>query len=283
MMMMMTTIRSACVAILCFLPLSAAAAVPAADQPSLALTPPVLPLADLPLNPDVAKAVGEARNAEATAREKAAAARDAQANAEVAAQQARANAQTAAAQTGGKDVAVQQFAALGTYQGGIAGEARNGQGVWVGADDERYEGDWQADNRNGFGTAVSSSGIRFEGAWKDGKPCGVGVVTWPGGDRYEGDYCDGHYTGYGVFYFSRDSNTNYVRENAGQWANGRQTGYGVRLWAAGTRSEGEWLDGELNGYGAEFDTAGRLQTKLDVPQQGRYDHGMLKAPSKDAG
>ena len=262
--------------ILSFLSFIPALAAAATDQPALVLMPPVLPLADLPLNAEVAKALQQARDAEAMAREKASAARDAQANAGVAAEQARAHA--ASAQAGGDDVTVQQFAGLGTYQGGIAQAARNGQGVWMGADGERYEGDWQSDNRSGFGVAVVASGLRFEGVWKDGKPCGAGVVTWPDGDVYEGDYCDGHYSGYGVFYFSRESNNNYVRENAGQWANDKQTGYGVRLWVAGTRSEGEWLDGELNGYGAEFDTAGHLQTKLDVPQQGRYDHGALKDP-----
>jgi hypothetical protein len=264
--------------ILCILPLCGASAMDEPPQQLAAGGPPVLPLETLSLNADVGKSIQQARDAETMAREKAAAARDAQANAQVAAQQARASAERAASDSPGNDVVVQKFDGLGTYQGGVSMDARSGPGVWMGDDGERYAGDWQTNNRNGFGVTDPPNGIRFEGNWKDGKPCGVGVVSWPNGDRYEGDYCDGHYSGYGVFYFSRNSNTNYVRENAGQWANDKQTGYGVRLWAAGTRSEGEWLDGELNGYAAEFDTTGHLQTKMDVPQQGRYDHSQLKDP-----
>src|SRR6185503_19754654 len=145
-------------------------------------------------------------------------------------------------------------------------------------DGERYEGEWRTDNRNGVGVTMPPSSIRFEGTWQDGAPCGVGVVTWPNGDHYEGEYCKGHYTGIGVFYFSTTSNTNYVREIAGQWLNDKQTGFGVRVWAAGTRSEGNWKDGQLNGYGAEFDAQGALTTKLGVPQQGLYVNGELRTP-----
>ena len=238
--------------------------------------PPVLPIATLPLHPKVAEAVQRARDAEAKARERADAAREAQARAQTAAAKARANADRAAANPDGNDVVVQAFADLGTYRGDISAGVRQGAGVWVGDDGERYRGEWQGDNRNGVGVSDPSNKIRFEGTWKDGKPCGVGVLSWPNGDRYEGDYCDGHYTGYGVFHFSAVSNKNFARENTGQWDQDKQTGFGIRLWAGGYRSEGQWLNGKLTGYGAEFDTNGQVQTKLDVLQEGQYQGDTLK-------
>jgi hypothetical protein len=232
------------------------------------------------LHPDVAKAIQQARDAEAKARENAAAGREAQAKARAAAAQALAAEQRATSPSPPPDVVVQDFTKqnLGTYKGGIANGTREGFGVWIDVKGERYEGEWKTDGRNGVGKTVPASGPTFEGTWQNGNPCGVGVLTWPNGDRYEGDYCTGHYTGYGIFYFSTTSNTNYARENIGQWANDKQTGFGVRLWAGQNRSEGQWLDGELMGYGAEFAADGQIQTKLNITQQGVYERGSLKTP-----
>jgi len=243
-----------------------------------------VPIDSLPLNTDVASAIQAAREAEADAREKAASGRAAQAWASQAAAQARIAAQGAAtppqSQPRNDNLTEQSFPGLGTYQGGIAGGVRQGVGVWADASGERYEGEWSGDNRNGVGvtTPPGATEPRYEGTWQDGSPCGLGVLTWPNGDRYEGEYCKGHYSGVGVFYFSTTSNTNYARENAGQWAVDKQTGFGVRVWAGGNRSEGSWQDGELTGYGAEFDTSGQVSTKLNVMQQGYFQNNRLVTP-----
>jgi len=234
------------------------------------------------LNASVAQAVQQSREAEAQARQKAAAGRDAQMRARAAAEQARDAEKSATAPSPAEGYVVQDFTKqrLGTYKGQITNGQRNGAGVWIDINGERYEGEWKGDGRNGTGKTVPGrmGDPIFEGTWENGNPCGVGVLTWPSGDRYEGDYCMGHYTGYGIFYFATNSNTNYARENIGQWNNDKQTGYGVRLWAGLNRSEGQWVDGQLAGYGAEFSGDGKIQTKLDVPQQGIYEGGNLKTP-----
>ncbi len=234
------------------------------------------------LQADVGRTIQQAREAEAKAREKAAAGREAQAKARAAAEQAREAEKMATAPMPPDGVVVQDFTKqkLGTYKGGLVNGVRQGSGVWVDVSGERYEGEWKGDGRNGVGKTIPGrmGDPTFEGTWQNGNPCGVGVLIWPNGDRYEGDYCTGHYSGYGIFYFSTTSNTNYARENIGQWANDKQTGYGVRLWAGQNRSEGQWVDGELVGYGAEFGPDGQIQTKLNVMQEGLYEAGILKTP-----
>jgi hypothetical protein len=242
-------------------------------------------LSQLILNPQVATSVRAARDAETQARAKAQAAREAQMRARAAAERARTFALQArenAARTRGRveSLAVQSFASIGTYEGQVAplprqgnarfapaGFMRQGAGVFVGADGERFEGEWAADQRNGVGITTPTSGIRFEGTWREGAPCGLGVVTWPDGSRYEGDYCRGHYTGYGVF---TTLPTSVDRENAGQWAESKQTGPGVRIWKDNTRWEGMWENGKLKGPGAKLLVEGL--------QQGMFENDELRTP-----
>ena len=233
------------------------------------------------LAPDVGSAIQQARDAKSRANQQAAAARAAQMRSATAATAARDAEKRARSPSHPGSVVVQDFTAqrLGVYAGTVSDGVRQGNGVWIAVNGEHYEGEWNNDGRNGVGKSIPVSGPTFEGTWKDGIPCGVGVLTWPNGDRYEGDYCNGHYSGYGIFYYS-DSNTNYARENIGQWTNDKQTGYGVRLWDGQNRSEGRWQDGELNGYGAEFAANGQIQTKLNIGQQGLYERGALKAALK---
>jgi hypothetical protein len=224
-----------------------------------------LPLAELPLNPDVRTALTAARAAEQQARAKATDARAARDMARAAAGRAQTAAATALAK--GRDHAVQTFANLGTYQGHIAERARSGAGVFVAADGERYEGEWSMDLRNGYGVSKPRSGISFEGAWKDGVPCGVGVVSWPDGSRYEGEYCRGQYTGYGVYYSVASSPD---KESAGQWRESKFTGLGVRVFRDETRWDGNWRDGRLNGAGAKL--------LADSLQQGIFADDVLRTP-----
>jgi Zn-dependent protease with chaperone function len=234
---------------------------------------PVLDLGQLALHPDVVRALTAARDAEARARQSAAGARTAQAQARAAALRARDAAQKAQAMTAGH--VVQNFPQLGSYQGEIVNGVRQGAGVFIGADGERFEGEWGANVRNGVGITVPPSGIRFEGTWRNGAPCGLGVVTWPDGSQYEGEYCEGHYSGNGIFYATQQG---YERENAGQWANDRQTGPGVRVWKDGTRWEGTWEAGEFTGTGAKFTLEGQLATRAGVVQQGTFQQGELRTP-----
>jgi hypothetical protein len=57
-------------------------------------------------------------------------------------------------------------------------------GVWV----DRVvvwfaQGEWKEDKKNGKGVFMWANGDRYEGEWKDDKPNGRGVKTWAKGDR----------------------------------------------------------------------------------------------------
>jgi hypothetical protein len=142
---------------------------------------------------------------------------------------------------------------------------------------EVYRGLWFNDDRNGYGISTSLSGVRFEGEWKDRIPCGVGVLIFKDGGRYEGEYCNGHQNGVGVYYFPV-SPTNHDKEYAGEWKDDKRVGFGMRLWAAGVRSEGGWLNNEMSGYGADFDLYGQVALKGTVSQQGVFENNDLKLP-----
>jgi hypothetical protein len=258
------------------------------EPPRIALPPPpgppprfapIIPVEQLQLHPEVAAAIRAARAAEDRAREKAKQAREAQAKAQSAAKEADA-AKTASA----KPVSYMQqdFAQLGVYEGRVTVGARGtpvrqGPGIWTDVNGEVYRGLWFNDDRNGYGISTSLSGVRFEGEWKDRIPCGVGVLIFKDGGRYEGEYCNGHQNGVGVYYFPV-SPTNHDKEYAGEWKDDKRVGFGMRLWAAGVRSEGGWLNNEMSGYGADFDLYGQVAMKGTVSQQGVFENNDLKLP-----
>jgi len=103
----------------------------------------------------------------------------------------------------------------GVYEGEYRDGKKNGRGVLVWADGDRYDGEWKDSKMHGRGKFSDENGV-YEGEYRDGKKNGSGVLVWADGDRYEGEWKDSKTHGRGKF-----SDQNGVYE--GEYRDGKKT------------------------------------------------------------
>jgi len=243
----------------------------AAPAPKAApITPPPM----TKLNAQVQQAVNAARQAQQQARSDAAQAHEAQNRAEAAMQQAEQAAQAAASNAVGYGMLTGPITGGGTFrwQGQVIGRMPGSLGVFSvtsGVDSgNRYEGQVQNNLGNGYGVNFRASGLRFEGEQKDSHYGDFGVILFPDGERFEGRFQAAKPLS-GVYF----GNANRIySEKAGQWVDGKLTGYGVIAKKDGGSVAGAFKDDDLNGYGAKFDASGHIL------QQGIFSAGVLTTP-----
>lgn len=127
------------------------------------------------------------------------------------------------------------------YEGLWANNMRNGQGTYWrnegGKLKREFTGDWFEDKRHGRGTFFYKNGDRYDGFWVDGKPQGEGRIIYANQDIYEGQWHEGKKSGYGVL----------VKKNGdhfeGHWVNDKKEGQGSYLFAEKNKLfVGEWVD-----------------------------------------
>lgn len=106
------------------------------------------------------------------------------------------------------------------YSGGMVDGKKDGYGVLIMPNGDKYEGEWKNDLQNGKGTFTYANGDKYEGQWVDGNREGTGTFTWADGRKY-----------------------------VGAWKNDQRNGKGMYTWPSGDRYEGEFKDGQLNGRG----------------------------------
>lgn len=106
------------------------------------------------------------------------------------------------------------------YSGSIVGGKKDGYGVLIMPNGDKYEGEWKNDLQNGKGTFTYANGDKYEGQWLNGNREGSGTFTWADGRKY-----------------------------VGEWKNDQRNGKGVYTWPSGDRYEGDFKDGQLNGRG----------------------------------
>lgn len=104
------------------------------------------------------------------------------------------------------------------YEGEWKNDLQNGKGTFTYANGDIYEGQWVNGNREGSGTFTWADGRKYVGAWKNDQRNGKGLYTWPSGDRYEGDFKDGQLNGRGVYTYANGK----VME--GNWQNDTYVG-----------------------------------------------------------
>ena len=127
------------------------------------------------------------------------------------------------------------------YEGLWANNFRHGQGTYwrheKGKLKREYTGDWFEDKKHGRGTFFYKNGDRYDGFWVNGKPQGEGRIIYANQDIYEGQWHEGKKSGYGVL----------VKKNGdhfeGHWVNGKKEGQGSYLFAEKNKLfVGEWVD-----------------------------------------
>ena len=130
--------------------------------------------------------------------------------------------------------------------------------------DELYTGEWRDGKRHGHGIQEYADGSSYEGEWREDTQCGHGIFEYSNGDRYTGHFS--------IFPITRDTSTlaglsafladlsarsadltapsaDLSARSTGQPRSRRQRvslrhGFGLYVWADGSRWEGEWVRGE---------------------------------------
>mmetsp|Transcript_31969 Transcript_31969/g.28333 ORF Transcript_31969/g.28333 Transcript_31969/m.28333 type:complete len:409 (+) Transcript_31969:6-1232(+) len=126
------------------------------------------------------------------------------------------------------------------YEGLWANNKRHGQGTYWrnegGKLKREYTGDWFEDRKHGRGTFFYKNGDRYDGFWVNGKPQGEGRIIYENQDIYEGQWHEGKKSGYGVL----------VKKNGdhfeGHWVNDKKEGQGSYLYGESKLFVGEWVD-----------------------------------------
>lgn len=128
----------------------------------------------------------------------------------------------------------------GTYTGDLADGIRQGIGVLVFANGDRYEGAFVQGFRHGRGVFTSERGNRvYEGEWRRSEKHGMGKEKWlVSGDRYEGEYQKDVFHGRGVL-FKGTSGSKYD----GEFQFGKKHGHGRMEFANSKVSSGKVATG----------------------------------------
>ena len=149
------------------------------------------------------------------------------------------------------------------FDGDFVADEPAGRGLWEFATGDRYEGDIAKGKFNGKGTLTTKAGDKYVGTFVDSLQHGKGVYQFANGDKYDGEMKQGKLAGVGVY-----TSKNGDRREA-TFVDGVAQGQGVYHFSNGDRYEGEFQSGALTGKGKYYYSNG-LRT------EGTYVNGALK-------
>jgi len=121
----------------------------------------------------------------------------------------------------------------------VKGNCRNGSGILITPEGDRYEGVFRNFKLEGEGRWKSRHGDFYKGSFENGKVNGRGKLTLTNGDFYIGEFKNGKFSGRGKYSFRNGDS--YI----GQWRLGKMNGNGVYYFKDGRQREGEFIDGKL--------------------------------------
>ena len=135
------------------------------------------------------------------------------------------------------------------YRGGLQGSLLHGKGEYI-AKSFKYEGEFREGLKEGQGVYVWDNGNRYEGPFAHDAPNGIGKYTFANGDVYTGEIKEGSLTGRGTYATKGGDNFE------GTFVNGTLQGIGTQRFASGDRYEGEIAKGKAQGKGRYFGADG---------------------------
>lgn len=121
----------------------------------------------------------------------------------------------------------------------IKGNCKNGSGILITEQGDRYEGLFRNFKLEGEGRWKSRHGDFYKGSFKNGKVNGKGKLTLSNKDFYIGEFKNGKFHGKGKYSFHNGDS--YI----GFWKEGKMNGHGVYYFKNGRQKEGQFIDGKL--------------------------------------
>ena len=149
----------------------------------------------------------------------------------------------------------------GFYSGEIINNKRNGLGIGVTENGEKYEGEYFNNLCDGIGIYYSDK-FNHMGEFKNGKANGFGIRKYKNGTLYEGEWINDYATGTGIITY--EDGTNYI----GQVKELRAFGAGKFIWP-----NGDYFIGSINDNG-------RKGLSFYSEEQGLFD-GEFKYSNED--
>uniref|UniRef100_T1IHY9 Uncharacterized protein n=1 Tax=Strigamia maritima TaxID=126957 RepID=T1IHY9_STRMM len=127
----------------------------------------------------------------------------------------------------------------------------NAEGTWY------YSGEWADGKRNGCGVQHFESGSIYNGEWRDGFAHGLGTMYSCRADQlYEGMWRRGQRHGHGEQYWLMEPSPSVClfqhHMYKGEWVNDKRSGFGIFIYADGSKYEGYWKDDRKSGNGIFF-------------------------------
>ena len=150
---------------------------------------------------------------------------------------------------------------------------KEGWGIMIDKEGNKYEGGWEKDLMNGYGRIISINGDYYEGEIKKGIIEGNGIFY---SDKikmsYKGEFKNNCFEGKGEQIFNisekdnkkniyegmfkqgkRDGKGKFIFENEniydGDFVDDKFNGYGCFKWKDGREYKGNWKDNQINGKG----------------------------------
>tara|TARA_B100000787_G_scaffold137652_1_gene106501 strand:+ start:997 stop:3015 length:2019 start_codon:yes stop_codon:yes gene_type:complete len=131
-----------------------------------------------------------------------------------------------------------------TYDGEFKDDNRQGPGIFMDADGEKFVGEFWKDQAI-YGTFTYINGDIYTGEFWDGGRHGSGELIYVNGDRYNGNWVENKRHGVGASYFSDEE------RHLGNYLNGLPHGPGIYYYSPtkptkmfiGTYKEGKVIDG----------------------------------------
>ncbi|MEO8101145.1 MAG: caspase family protein [Betaproteobacteria bacterium] len=153
------------------------------------------------------------------------------------------------------------------FDGDFANDQVSGKGKWEFASGDVYVGEVLNAVMVGKGVLVAKNGDKYDGLFADGKPHGQGVYIFANGDKFEGSMVAGRMSGKGIYTNKRGDR--FVVP----FVDGVPHGSGTYEFANGDRYVGEIQNGQLSGKGEYFHSDGQRS-------EGNYINGLLNGPGK---
>ena len=153
------------------------------------------------------------------------------------------------------------------FDGDFANDQVSGKGKWEFASGDVYIGDVSNAVMVGKGVLVAKNGDRYEGLFADGRPHGQGLYMFANGDKFEGSMVAGKMSGKGIYTNKRGD------KFVVPFVDGVPHGNGTYEFANGDRYVGEIQNGMLTGKGEYFHSDGQRS-------EGNYVNGLLSGPGK---
>jgi len=148
------------------------------------------------------------------------------------------------------------------YIGKFKNYKLNGKGKWISRHGDTYQGSFIAGRSEGKGMLKLSNGESYIGDFVNGKFHGTGKYAFKNGDDYIGGWSYGKMHGEGTYYYSNGTNTK-------EFKNGIPHGQGRCEFANGDIYEGEWKRHAPHGRGVLTFTSGRKHAAI-------WEHGIPK-------